>query len=109
MRRGRSMVSLAILALASSGLVAAGHDAIGVEPPSVRLFAASSRVDVQRNHRGFARVDPGMWVAPMGGALELRVSRPDYDTPISIVQTDATTGAALRTLPADLLDGWLGL
>jgi len=52
--------------------------------------------------------DPGVWIASVGGAFQLFASRPDYDTPVTLVQTDATTGAVLRTLPVDLLDGWGG-
>ena len=37
------------------------------------------------------------------------MSRPDYDSPLGIVQTDADTGDVIRSLPADTLDDWNGL
>lgn len=83
--------------------------ATAADPPTVRLFAASTQVAAERGRNDLVSVDPGMWVASVGGALELRASRPDYDTPPSLVQTDAVTGAVLRTLPSEMLHGWGGL
>jgi hypothetical protein len=37
------------------------------------------------------------------------VSRPDYDSPLGIAQTNADTGDVIRALPADTLDAWNGL
>jgi hypothetical protein len=108
MRHARRIVRLGIVVLLASTLLPSAP-ATADGPPGVRLFAATSELDVERDRRGFVWFDPGIWVASVGGAFELRVGRPDYDTPVSIVQTDAVTGAALRTLPADLLDGWSGL
>jgi hypothetical protein len=39
----------------------------------------------------------------------LRVSRPAYETPARIEQVEAGAGAVLRTLPAELLEGWFGM
>ena len=109
MRRGRRIVSLGTIVLVCLTLLAWAPPATAAEPPGLRLFAANSHIDVVRDKRDFAWFDPGAWVASVGGGFELRVSRPDYDNPVTIVQTDPVTGAALRTLPAELLDGWLGL
>jgi hypothetical protein len=109
MRRGRNALSLGIVVLAAQMLLFGVPPAAADDPPSVRLFAASSHLDIERDKHGFSYFDPGAWVASVGGAFELRVSRPDYDTPVAIVQTDATSGAVLRALPAELLDGWFGL
>jgi Lysyl oxidase len=83
--------------------------AIAADPPTVRLFAASTQVTAERGKNDVVFIDPGIWVASVGGAFELRASRPDYDTPPSLVQTDAVTGSALRTLPSEMLHGWGGL
>jgi hypothetical protein len=83
--------------------------ATAADPPTVRVFAASTEITAERGRNDFVYVDPGIWIASVGGAFELRASRPDYDTPPSLVQIDAVTGAVLRTLPSDLLDGWGGL
>jgi hypothetical protein len=83
--------------------------AAAADPPTVRVFAASTEITAERGRGDFVYIDPGIWVASVGGAFELRASRPDYDSPVSLVQTDAATGAVLRTLPGELLDGWSGL
>jgi hypothetical protein len=83
--------------------------ATAADPPTVRLFAASTQVTAERGKNDVVFLDPGMWVASVGGAFELRASRPDYDTPPSLVQTDAVTGTVLRTLPSEMLHGWGGL
>jgi Lysyl oxidase len=77
--------------------------------PTLRLFVSRSQITVERNRRDFVSVDPGAWVTPVGGDFELWVSRPDYDTPITIKQVDPDTKAVLRTFPARAMDGWAGL
>jgi lysyl oxidase len=105
-RRSALAIVLALLTLATvSGVTPAG----AANPPSLRLFAAADQLTVQASRRGFVYLDPGLWVTPVGGAFELRAFRPDYDTPVSLTQTDAATGDALRTLSTDLLDGWSGM
>ena len=37
------------------------------------------------------------------------MARPDYDATVGVVQVDSVTGAVLRDLPEDVLDGWFGL
>jgi hypothetical protein len=75
--------------------------------PSVRLLAARNQVTLDRyGLRVF--LDLGVWVAASGADLRLAVSRPDYESPVGIVQTDSE-GALLQELPADVLDGWQGL
>lgn len=107
-RTGRAVVVvLALASLLGSPVGLPAARAAG--PPSLRLYAAKPEVEVARwGGRGFP-LDVGIWVAAAGGAFELRVSRPDYATPVGVVQTDASTGTVLRTLPADVLDGWNGL
>ena len=78
-------------------------------PPSLRIFAANSNITVERGRHDFTDLDPGIWLTPVGGNFELHATRPDYDTPVSLTQVDSETGAVLRTLPADLLQGWSGL
>ena len=108
MRVGRRIVVLGFAVFVSS-TVLSGAPATADDPPGLRLFAGSDRVDAVRDRRGNVWFDPGVWVASVGGAFELRVTRPDYDSPVSVVQTDAETGAALRALPTELLAGWFGL
>jgi hypothetical protein len=73
------------------------------------VFPSSSTITVERGRRDWVYVDPGIWMAAVGGAFELRATRADYDSPVVLEQVDAVTGATLRTLPAEMLDGWYGL
>ncbi|HXF36155.1 MAG TPA: lysyl oxidase family protein [Actinomycetota bacterium] len=101
-----------LLAPVLASLLAAGAlppPASGAEPPSLRLYAAKHEIRLERWSRREFPLDLGVWVTPTGGSFELRVSRPNYGTPVGIVQTDAGTGEVLRELPADVLDGWYGL
>jgi hypothetical protein len=108
-RRVRRSIAPLSVALASLTLLAGVVPAGAADPPTLRLFAAQSEVTVERDRRGNVFLDPGMWIAPVGGAFELRATRPDYDSPVSLVQTDADTGAVLRTLSPQLMDEWNGL
>ncbi|HXF72260.1 MAG TPA: lysyl oxidase family protein [Actinomycetota bacterium] len=107
-RAGRALaLAIALASLAGPSVVAPAARAAA--PPSLRLYAVEPEAEVVRwGGRGFP-LDVGVWVASSGGAFELRVSRPDYATPVGVVQADAATGRVLRALPADVLDGWNGL
>lgn len=108
MRRARR--SIALLCLSALPLTSISTLPASAEgPASARVLAAADEVTVGKDRRGFVYVDPGVWVASVDGALELRASRADYDSPVTLTQTDAETGAVIRTLHADLLDGWFGL
>jgi lysyl oxidase len=109
MARARRRFTLLTTVLASLTFLTVVPPAVAADPPTVRVFAASTDVTTERGRGAFVFVDPGIWVASVGGAFELRATRPDYDTSPGLVQTDATTGAVLRTLPAELLEGWSGL
>ena len=100
------VLSLLISLVVPSAMV---PSASAAEPPSLRLFAADSSITVERSGRGRVFVEPGAWITPVGGTFELRATRPDYDTPVSLTQVDAVTHEVLRTLPAELLEGWFGL
>jgi len=76
--------------------------------PSLRLIGPAGEVELPR-FRGQVPLDVRTWIAATGGDFELRVERPDYDTPAGVVQVDSLTGAVLRDLPEDVLDGWFGL
>jgi hypothetical protein len=83
--------------------------ATGGHLPTLRVFAAKSEITVERDRNDFVYVDPGVWITPEGGAFELWVSRVDYQSPITLTQVDAETGAVLRTLPVEMLDGFFGV
>jgi len=79
-------------------------------PPSLRLLAAQTHVTVDRFGKGPVYVDPGVFVASVGGTFRLELHRPTIGGPISLTQvwTDAG-GTHERTLPSDALQGWNGL
>lgn len=107
-----SATRLAVLATLLAAVAGTAPAAARAEadPPSVRLIAASDEVTLyKQGRRGPVRLDLGVWVAATGGDFELRVVRPDYDSPVEIKQVDAETGSVLRPLPADVLDGRAGL
>jgi lysyl oxidase len=78
-----------------------------VPTPSLRLLAAGSHQTLQR-YEGRVFLNLGVWVAAVGDDFRLAVSRPDYESPVDLVQTDSQ-GDLVQDLPDDLLDGWGGL
>jgi hypothetical protein len=97
-----------LFAVVGALILGSAPPASGGGAPSVRLFAVDSSITVRRHdHR--ARIEPGAWVASVGGAFHLQVARPDYLSPVDIVQRDRETGDVVRDLPEDVLDGWRGL
>jgi hypothetical protein len=110
MRLGRPRTAIAFLALAVLATLAWPSLASGApSDPSVRLLSAADSATVN-TFRNRVQLDGlPVWVAAVNDDFELRVTRADYDTPPDIVQTDAATGAVIRDLPEDMLDGWGGL
>ncbi len=110
MSAGRRHRPLVPIALAFVLLVTLYAAPVGAAPtPSLRLFVSSMQITAERGRRNVVNVDPGAFITPVGNAFELRVSRPDYDTPITVKQVDAETGTVLRTFSDENLDGWFGL
>jgi hypothetical protein len=97
-----------LFAVVGALILGSAPPASGGGSPSIRLFAADPHITVQRNGQR-ARIDPGMWVASVGGGFHLQVARPDYVSPVDIVQLDRETGDVVQDLPEDVLDGWFGL
>jgi hypothetical protein len=89
---------------------AAAQSAAPPPGPSARLIVAQNRITVPR-FRGRAFIDPGVYVAALGSALQFDVQRASYTQPITITQVihrpDGST--VTRPLPASLLHGFRGL
>jgi len=98
MRRSRRIVAAVLGVLVLSSVIAISAPVAAAEPPSVRVFASSSAITVERGREDWVYLDPGIWMAAIGGTFELRATRTDYDSPIVLEQVDASTGATLRTL-----------
>jgi hypothetical protein len=103
-------VSWFLLLVSVASLVTGSlQPAVAGEPiPSIRLFAASSKLVVHR-YGNTVWVAPSVWVASTDGGFELWVSRPNYDTPIDLTQVATGTGTVVRDLPEDVLQGLFGL
>lgn len=105
-----SVARLALVAIVAATVQWLPATTGAAEPalPSVRLIAADDHLTVKRYGKT-AWVDPGVWVAATGGAFDLRVSRPDFLSPLDLRQVDPATGEVVRDLPEDTLAGWNGL
>jgi hypothetical protein len=106
-RRRLLIVALAVAALAP--LAWPGAAAAQSSAPSLRLLATGGSPVTLHRFEGRVRLNLSVWVAATSGDFELRVARPDYDTPVGVAQVDSATGAVVRDLPEEVLDGWSGL
>ena len=107
-RARRPLVPLALSVIVGATLLSVAP-ATAEDVPTLRLFAAQSDLTVERDRSGFVYLDPSVWITPLGGDFELRVARPDYESPITLTQVDSETGLVMRTLPVEMLDGFFGL
>jgi hypothetical protein len=115
-RGNRQLTTLAVAVLAAATVAAAAKPAAstdgasGASGPVVELEAAQPSITVH-SLRGFVQMDPGIWVASLGSALQFDVQRASYTKPVSITQVISTTSGPVtsRRLPATVLDGWNGL
>ncbi len=102
----RRRVSVAVVAMLLASTVptfGAGPVSAGDAGLQLRLIATRDTVIGRRYGSGDVSVDPRMLLAPSGGDLELEVSRPDYDTPITTLQH--LPGGGTAVLPDDVIDG----
>lgn len=93
--------------------VAAAQSAVpapAVPGPAVQLIAAQNRTTATR-FGGRVFIDPGIYVASLGSALQFDVQRASYPKPVTITQVihlpDGST--TTRPLPASILHGFNGL
>ncbi|MEA2621822.1 MAG: hypothetical protein QOH61_732 [Chloroflexota bacterium] len=107
-------------AVAQSGSSTAGNSAAGSSSratthadassaPSVRLIAPNHEVKATRFPGQPIYVDPGIFLASVGGAFQINAERPDYDHPVQAVQViHGAGGDTVRNLPTGMvttLDG----
>jgi len=103
----RLRTALAALALAAVCLVPAGAaSAAAVQPPRLRLFAASASTTIEKFGHGGVQVAVGAYLGAAGGDFRLDVRRADYHSPIGVSEV---IGSSRRALPASILHGWQGL
>jgi Lysyl oxidase len=91
-------------AASAAGAQGAGHG------PVVKLVVAQNSITLS-SFRGRVYLDPGVYVASLGSALQFDVQRASYTKPITLTQViyHPGGGSTTRSLPASLLDGFTGL
>jgi hypothetical protein len=113
-RRGRygAAAVLAGLALAAPVMTVPAQAAVqSTAPgPTVKLIVAQKTVSLP-SFGGQVFLDPGVWVASLGSALQFNVQRVTYSRPVTIAQVIRLPGGGATTvaLPRSVLDGFNGL
>jgi hypothetical protein len=76
----------------------------------VKLIVAQKSITLTSS-RGKVYLDPGVYVASLGSALQLDVRRASYTKPVTLTQViyHPGGGTTTRLLPSSLLDGFDGL
>jgi Lysyl oxidase len=83
-------------AAAAGAKAAAGAAAPG--GPEVRLIAAQANLTVG-SYGGQVFLDPGIWVASLGSALQLDLQRADYSSPLTVTQVISQPGGSTTQIP----------
>jgi Lysyl oxidase len=114
-RRGRlrgAAVVLAGLALAAPIMTVPAQATVqsAAQGPTVKLMVAQKTISLPR-YGGQVFLDPGVWVASLGSALQFDVQRVTYARPVTIAQVIRLPGGGTTTvaLPRSVLDGFNGL
>lgn len=103
-----SITTAALGAAQSAGSVTSAASASG--SPQLRLIAAQKEIVVGQYGKGKVFFDPGIWVASLGAAFQINVSRAPYGAPERATQVIRTSdGTVSQPLPSWLLAGWNGL
>jgi hypothetical protein len=114
-RRGRlrgAAVVLAGLALAAPIMTVPAQATVqsAAQGPTVKLIVAQRTISLPR-YGGQVFLDPGVWVASLGSALQFDVQRVTYARPVTIAQVIRLPGGGTTSvaLPRSVLDGFNGL
>ena len=108
-RRAGAVAFAVSVVLATTGITSLPVAHAGGNGPSVRLVSAVDSVTLKRHGRTCVPRSR-TYVASVGGAFEIRATRPDYDTPVSVWQV-VRSGADIATypLPSSVERDWKGL
>jgi Lysyl oxidase len=112
MRRVRKLLSGVIASTACLMLINVGAPVIGApaQPfPSLRLFSVLPNISLTHSKGQPVFLNPGVYLASVGGAFEADAQRASYKDPIQLQQV-VRGGNELQTrpLPTSLMDGWNG-
>ena len=94
---------------ALAGPALAGTQAV-TPGPVVKLIVAQHSITLPSS-RGRVYLDPGVYAASLGSALQFDVQRASYTKPVTLTQVIYRPGGGTttRSLPGSLLDGFNGL
>ena len=112
--RGRRRAAAAGFASAVAAATLAGPALAGTQAaapgPVVKLIVAQNSITLP-SFRGRVYLDPGVYAASLGSALQFDVQRASYTKPITLTQVIYRPGGGTttRSLPSSLLDGFNGL
>ena len=102
--------AVAVTGTASASAAARRAAAASTAGPVIKLIAASRETTAYKFGKSAVYIDPGIWVASLGSALQLNVGRASYTKPVTVTQVIRTgQGVASRPLPSWVLGGWNGL
>src|ERR1700760_1919548 len=102
----RAGLRLRAAAIALAGLTAASVSVPGLTGaaastpagPQIKLIPAQNSITVPRYGRT-VYMDPGIWTASLGSALEFDVQRPDFTSPLSLTQIIHLPGGGVQQVP----------
>jgi hypothetical protein len=106
--RGARLLGIVVASAALVTSLAVVPASAASSRPSVRLVSSRPEVTIRRRRHYPVTLDVGVFVASVGGPLELRAARPGYDSPIRVTQW-LDHGRTIVDLPSDVADGWNGL
>jgi hypothetical protein len=102
----RAGLRLRTAAVALAGLAAASVTAPGLPGaaastpagPQIKLIAAQNSIKLAR-YGHIVYLDPGIWTASLGAALEFDVQRPGYASPLTLTQVIHLPGGGVQQVP----------
>jgi hypothetical protein len=108
--RTAAIVAAAGLVVAATTLSAPVAAWAATPGPTIRLLPAQQSITLPQYGRQ-TFLDPGIWIATAGSALEFDVQRASYTKPVTLTQIIHLPGGGtrVRPLPRTLLNGWNGL
>ena len=96
--RWAAMAMAGVTAAALSGAGAGPAGAAPAAGPEVKLIAAQHSITVS-SYGGQVYLDPGIWVASLGSALQLDIQRADYAAPLTVTQVVQQAGGGTTQIP----------
>jgi hypothetical protein len=101
---------VAAAALPGTAAASAAGTPAAAQGPVVKLVEAQNDITLT-SFRGRVYLDPGIYAASLGSALQFDVQRASYTQPITLTQVIYRPGGGTttRSLPGSLLDGFNGL